>query len=378
MKDLARKLRVFLWRARRGLAAELEPADPISGFSQWRAGQLLRRVRLLSVLLAAVVVGGVPLDWVLLPPEVAGWTTLLRLGTGAGLAAIARAAYRSEGLHTAHGLLGAAVGIPLVVQVVGVALALAAAPAVMVQWIYLLPPLAMLAVISPFPVTLREGLALQAPVHVALWVGAALVAPLAVAPVVLVGLLVGAAALWSQHVQLHTLLHYTRALSVDPLTQLANRRQIDRQLQAIPRPLSVLLIDIDYFKSINDTHGHAAGDEVLRHVADVLRTVVRRTDAVHSYTAGECPHEVGRWGGEEFIVIAADTDLTGAFAMAERLRGTVERTLVASDAVTLSVTVSIGVAECGPGEEAQTTIGRADSALYVAKESGRNRVEAAA
>ena len=372
--QLAQALRSF----RRGLAAELTPADPVSGFSQWRAGQLLRRVRLLTVLLAVVVGAGVALDWLLLPPDPAVWTTMLRLGTVAVLLVIARAAYRYEGLHTAHGLLGGAVGVPLVVHVIGTALALYSAPTATVQLIYLLPPLAMLAVVSPFPVTLREGLTLQAPIHLALWVGAGLAAPALVVPFALVGLLVGAAALWSQHVQLRTLLHYTRALSVDPLTQLANRRQIDRQLQQAERPLSVLLIDIDYFKSINDTHGHAVGDEVLQHVADVLRTVVRHTDAVHPYSAGACPHEVGRWGGEEFIVIAASTSLQGACTMAERLRETVERTLVASEAVTVSVTVSIGVAECAPDEEAQTTICRADAALYQAKEGGRNRIESAA
>ncbi|SFC91416.1 Diguanylate cyclase, GGDEF domain [Thiohalospira halophila DSM 15071] len=378
MKYLRRTFVGAVGQAWRGLAAELAPADPVSGFSQWRAGQLLRRVRLLAVLLAGVVAGGVVLDWLLLPSGIAGWTAVLRVGTAGLLLAIARAAYRHEGLHTAHGLLGAAIGVPLVVHVIGVALALGVAPTATVQLIYLLPPLAVLAVISPFPVTLREGLALQAPIHLALWIGAGLAAPALVVPVSLAGLLVGAAALWSQHVQLRTLLHYTRALSVDPLTQLANRRQIDRQLQQTQRPLSVLLIDIDYFKSINDTHGHAVGDEVLQHVADVLRTVVRHTDAVHPYSAGGCPHEVGRWGGEEFIVIAADTSLPGACAMAERLRETVERTLVASEAITVSVTVSIGVAECAPDEEAQATICRADAALYQAKDSGRNRVEAAA
>jgi two-component system cell cycle response regulator len=135
------------------------------------------------------------------------------------------------------------------------------------------------------------------------------------------------------------------------------------------RPVSILLLDIDRFKSVNDSHGHDAGDAVLREFANRIRAHTRGIDVV------------ARYGGEEVVVLVPDTPLEGARAVAERIREQVEGTPFAIDrgAQAVTVTVSIGVAarEAGDGSGGDI-LKRADLALYRAKEAGRNRVIAAA
>lgn len=155
----------------------------------------------------------------------------------------------------------------------------------------------------------------------------------------------------------------------DSLTQVPNRRALmDSAEQALARrgssPLTLLMIDVDHFKRINDTHGHPVGDEVLRKVAALLKGRLRRHDFL------------GRYGGEEFCVIAPDTDTEGAWALAESLRATIAGTPLATGRGELSVTVSIGVAQCLPNDvpELKAFLAEADAALYAAKQAGRNRV----
>lgn len=161
----------------------------------------------------------------------------------------------------------------------------------------------------------------------------------------------------------------------DPLTALANRRSLmdeGRRLAGVCRrsgiPFSVLMIDLDGFKQINDTLGHQAGDEVLRHVADQLRASARSTDFV------------ARYGGEEFVVLAPGADAAQALSLAERLRAAVESEACPLDIQSVLCTVSIGTATLDgagtPDEALETALGRADQALYRAKDAGRNRVEA--
>jgi len=159
----------------------------------------------------------------------------------------------------------------------------------------------------------------------------------------------------------------------DELTGLANRRhlfdQLAHEIQRSRRydtPLSVILIDIDHFKRINDTWGHSAGDAVLRTAAGVFRASSRETDVV------------ARYGGEEFALLLPETGLDGALTRAEALRAQIaatDTTLRNNGAV--RVTVSLGVAALSPGESAEELMQRTDAALYVAKRKGRNRVEAA-
>jgi len=157
----------------------------------------------------------------------------------------------------------------------------------------------------------------------------------------------------------------------DPLTALFNRRYMETHVgtlveQAAGRgkPLTVLVIDIDYFKSINDSYGHDAGDDVLREFAIRIKKSVRGIDLA-------C-----RYGGEEFVVLMPETDIAVATLVAERLRRRIasEPFPIQQGARRVEVTISIGIATLGREEGAAALLKRADQALYRAKRDGRNRV----
>lgn len=155
--------------------------------------------------------------------------------------------------------------------------------------------------------------------------------------------------------------------SSDHLTGLWNRYRMEEAIDhevfvddRYGRPCALVMFDIDHFKRFNDTQGHDAGDEVLVRVARTVATQLRDTD------------HVGRWGGEEFIVLAAITGLEGATHLAERLRGAIAALAIRDYG---SVTASFGVAVHRKGEQSRDMVKRADLALYAAKEGGRNRVE---
>ncbi|WP_417348595.1 diguanylate cyclase [Ferrimonas sp.] len=152
----------------------------------------------------------------------------------------------------------------------------------------------------------------------------------------------------------------------DDLTNVANRRRLDQLLEEeMERYLryrqffSVILLDLDRFKAINDTEGHQAGDAVLSQVAQCLKDNLRKVD------------HLGRWGGEEFLVICSGTEESGAAQLAEKLRVKVAEL---PQPVGRSVTVSLGVAQARPGEKLNQLISRVDAALYRSKHGGRNRV----
>jgi diguanylate cyclase (GGDEF)-like protein len=165
----------------------------------------------------------------------------------------------------------------------------------------------------------------------------------------------------------------------DALTGVYNRRYMDRRLvEEIARArrqtyrLSCMYIDIDWFKQVNDTYGHLAGDDVLREVAARIKAELRMSDAL------------GRFGGEEFVVLLIDADLDSASMVAQRIRASVaDRPFLLPDGQSLAVSVSIGVATLDDFERdhaiegvAQQLVSHADQALYQAKEGGRNRVVA--
>jgi diguanylate cyclase (GGDEF)-like protein len=177
--------------------------------------------------------------------------------------------------------------------------------------------------------------------------------------------------------------------TTDGLTRLANRRTALEHLAAeIERadrtglPVSVMLLDVDHFKKVNDTHGHGAGDDVLRQVAEALRAVFRTTDRSarlrgRTETGQSAP---ARYGGEEFLVVMPDTGEREALVAAERARKAIAstRTPLETGGV-LKVSASFGVASYIPqsGEPIDRLLQRADEALYAAKDAGRNRVAAA-
>jgi diguanylate cyclase (GGDEF)-like protein len=181
--------------------------------------------------------------------------------------------------------------------------------------------------------------------------------------------------IWADEVEALYQMRLAEGALQDPLTGLYNRRHLDERLaselaaaQRHGRPLSLLMIDIDHFKQVNDDRGHLAGDEVLKMVAFVLRGAVRKEDVL------------ARYGGEEFVVIARETASEGARALAERIRRAVERSHFGWQQADLGVTVSVGVtiaaalAEYVPGRTERDVVEAADRALYLAKQQGRNRV----
>jgi len=160
-----------------------------------------------------------------------------------------------------------------------------------------------------------------------------------------------------------------RLATRDPLTGLMNRRaflaMIEDEIARSSRyelPLSLLVLDVDHFKSINDTYGHAAGDQVLSAIGEVLQRELRVTDAS------------ARWGGEEFVIALKNTPLDGAAVVADRIQTALRDLRIEASGSTLRLTASLGLACHEPHESVDTLIDRADRAMYAAKVGGRNRL----
>lgn len=157
--------------------------------------------------------------------------------------------------------------------------------------------------------------------------------------------------------------------TTDPMTGHLNKRSMEtefaRKLRAsarFSRPLSVIVLDIDKFKTVNDTYGHATGDVVIKGLGAVLTRCRRETDII------------ARFGGEEFVIVCEETDTAGAFRLAERIREELSRQVFHSELGSLSVTCSLGIAEYPKDASDQHTLfERADQALYIAKQNGRNQ-----
>ncbi len=163
---------------------------------------------------------------------------------------------------------------------------------------------------------------------------------------------------------------WNRLANIDPLTGLGNRQAMERKLSVERerqarnhQPCCVALIDLDFFKDINDTHGHAAGDTVLRSLASLLAASIRPYD------------EVFRYGGDEFVVCLPNADTRAAWAIVERLRLRVARWFIpVRDDIRVHMTVSVGVAPLVRERGVAAALDAADAALYVAKRNGRDRV----
>ncbi len=160
-----------------------------------------------------------------------------------------------------------------------------------------------------------------------------------------------------------------RTVLIDPLTSIGNRRHIERRLaaslltyQQLGIPFGAAMIDIDFFKHINDTFGHDVGDRMLRLVASTLRHNLRANDTI------------GRWGGEEFLALINDVNYQSLRATSEKLRIMVEESRLRIDKFELSVTVSIGATLAQTSDTPQTLVQRSDRLLYHSKRQGRNRV----
>jgi diguanylate cyclase (GGDEF)-like protein len=160
-----------------------------------------------------------------------------------------------------------------------------------------------------------------------------------------------------------------KKVAIDSLTGVASRERIlDALADALQRStransVSVLMVDLDHFKQVNDELGHLTGDRVLRGVAGRIKSAIRRVNYI------------GRYGGEEFLVIVMDAQGESACLIAERIRSQVADNPVKVRNSTIPITVSVGVASAHPDDTVESLIDRADKALYMAKRGGRNRVE---
>jgi len=162
-----------------------------------------------------------------------------------------------------------------------------------------------------------------------------------------------------------------RLARTDALTGLANRRALmesfvheQKRVQRGAAPFSVVLADVDHFKQVNDTFGHDVGDEVLKRVAESIRSSAREMDMP------------ARWGGEEFLVLLPGCASDEALAIAERMRAHLRELRIDANGTPLTVTASFGVSSIGDGEPLDDCIRRSDEALYAAKHGGRDRVVA--
>jgi diguanylate cyclase (GGDEF)-like protein/PAS domain S-box-containing protein len=161
-----------------------------------------------------------------------------------------------------------------------------------------------------------------------------------------------------------------RLAATDPLTGAFNRREFtslaDQESQRANRynhPLSIMMLDLDHFKKLNDTYGHAAGDKALQRFTTLCCNALRTVDIF------------GRWGGEEFVTLLPETDVEGAVVIAERLRKLVGQNILVYNEEKISLTASIGIAQYRSGEvTVEGPLSRADSAVYDAKKAGRNRI----
>ena len=159
----------------------------------------------------------------------------------------------------------------------------------------------------------------------------------------------------------------------DALTGLLNRRAMEealdtqlRRSQRTKEPFVVMMLDLDYFKRINDQHGHPVGDRALKHVAALLRSAMRTSDSL------------GRFGGEEFVLLLPNTPMDQAEVVAEKIRDLLERSPLPTEQSTVTLSASIGVAQWSEAvEDISRVLSRADAALFQAKVQGRNRVVAA-
>jgi diguanylate cyclase (GGDEF)-like protein len=157
-----------------------------------------------------------------------------------------------------------------------------------------------------------------------------------------------------------------RLATIDELTGVLNRRGLEQSLddfEDAAQGMTLVILDIDHFKRVNDRHGHDCGDEVLRRIAAVVAGNLRASDVF------------GRWGGEEFLIACQGTRIRDAARLAEKLRERVQQSDISSENGRIAVTASFGVALAPPGGSAADALKRADAALYRSKAGGRNRVE---
>ncbi|WP_028491311.1 GGDEF domain-containing protein [Thioalkalivibrio sp. ALE19] len=344
-------------------------------FRETRADYIRRRIRPLALLLAIGLPLWLPLEFFLLDTPDALLTMILRLtGAVAGLV-LWWSCRQDTGYRRTLWRLALLLAIPMMLYAMARFIINSDLESALASGYAFFPALTV-AALAIFPLTLREGafgsVAILA-VYMAIEAAMGNLGRWDTLGNLWLLVLVAGVAVWAALSQLHMLLRLYRQATRDPLTGLFNRgalaRRVRRQLEVgagADAGLCVLLFDLDWFKRINDTHGHRAGDRVLEHFAALLQDELRD---------GGTP---GRWGGEEFLAVLPHGDLEHARALAERIRerlGAEPVDLFPADSLT--VTASVGVACRHGGESLDALVQRADDALYAAKTAGRDCVRSA-
>lgn len=340
--------------------------------SRHRAQIISDRVVLVSRALAVLTPLWILVDLAIQPWPACGYLALMRLLCTAAFFGLAKVQNERRSLNVAFLMLGAMTAIPPVGFLAVQPFLVNAAGGELTQIaisLYTLIPFIMVAGLSIFPLTLIETLIASFSILITLAIDGALQGQISLHDMVLGGwmfmLLVGVSA-FSGMSQLHYIVSLVNQASIDVLTGAFTRRSGEETLQLHFRiaastgaPFSLFFIDIDKFKSVNDDHGHEAGDVVLRQVAQSLMACLRKSDVLV------------RWGGEEFVVILPNTDSAGTTPVLNRIsvQGLGNRP------EGKKITVSIGVAEkrADHCEDWDRLLELADKRMYDSKESGRNR-----
>ncbi|MFA7669345.1 MAG: GGDEF domain-containing protein [Burkholderiaceae bacterium] len=338
-------------------------------FALARNDYLRSRVMVISAIFLLLLPFWTMLDWFMLPPESLHYTLPGRFVMAVLLVLVFLLA-RGSKAHLEWARISA--GLLLATPAAFYALVLVSLPEGQYSLIgYSFIPYMLTAMLAIFPFTLLEsavlGLALILLQAYALFLVGNLLTAAGLQEIWLLAALL-VIALTANYFQLGLMLRLYREATHDPLTGLLNRGALMRTMEQMTndehtQPLALLMMDLDHFKRVNDTHGHAFGDDVLRDFAGVLRRSLRPVDIA------------ARYGGEEFTAVLNGADKDTALHIAERIRQQAEDTVLLNyDGEPVRYTVSIGAASLHPGERFETAARRADNRLYEAKKISRNRV----
>lgn len=359
------------WLLRTTLQDMIASHNHSRDFNGSRAEYIYLRVRLLSFVFALLAPLWIPIDLLLLSGASFQQMLLLRLSFSGLFLALGLWTTQPHSLALARLRVALFISIPGLFYI-GSRLVLGGeAPDTGVLMGYSFLPYLVVSLLALFPFTLIEGLAYAIAIGLVV-VGTELLfgtlfTVRAFGEIWLLGLLAGIA-MWAELAQLHMLLQLYREATRDALTGLVNRAVLTKWLDLeverardTQRPLSVLLLDLDMFKRINDTYGHLAGDLVLQVFA---RLMIRELPGINL---------IGRYGGEEFLAILPGKGEQQALELANRIRAACHKARVRGpDEQSIGFTVSIGVATLQPQEDTDTLLQRVDKGLYRAKEAGRD------
>ena len=352
----------------------------VFGFCDSRALYINSRVRLLALIFALLTPLWIPVDFFILEGEQFHLMATVRLLFSLLLLMLAGIPATNVTFRQAQiGLLSLMV-LPALFHLATQAI-LSGMPYHDLLVCYSFLPFLIIVMHCVFPLALFEGLLLAglSITLLSLWplFSGTLFSFVGLANLWLMCLLMGVA-IWAQLSQLQMKLQLFDEATTDPLTGLLNRRtlmgqleHIRRQLLRNGRPVSLLMLDLDHFKQINDGHGHQVGDRVLKHFAAILKQQARRSDYV------------ARFGGEEFLIVLPEARPNDAVLLAERILNSCRSASVALDdenphGARIGFSVSIGVAQLDMRNSIESSLSRVDAALYQAKQSGRDRLMQAA